>query len=249
MNTQSIDQQIMKKIDEQRLTMRSNRSIATRRVWFIVLMTLCAVFMVFLASFMLYALHRTGVLYLPLIGGNAFTYLLHPFSWFTGSLFFGGPVLVVIIGVLVWKKARFYRIPLLYVWLFLGTSFLAVGALVFMTPLHGALRSRQLPVFGALYDAATCVTETHTATGLVREATPDGFELVTLSRKLVTVRIDGSTVFHNGYSVQNGDAVIVIGQISNSMMIAEIVEPSPARLSEEETRELCNIDISEDDSE
>lgn len=245
MNTQSIDQEILEKIEQQRLTMRSRRDLAVHRAWLIAAVVSCALFMVFLASFMLYALHRTGVLYLPLFGSRAIAYLLHPFSWFTGSLFFGGPVLVIIIGILIGRKARLYRMPLLYVWLILGTSFLAIGVLVFMSPLHGALQSRRLPVLGALYNAATCSTETNTATGIVRESSADGFKLVTLSKKMIPVRLVSSTIIERGYSVHDNDAVIVIGRMSQSVLIAELVHRSPPALSAEEERELRNIDLNE----
>lgn len=246
MNTQSIDQEILEKIEQQRLTMRSKRDLAVHHAWLIAVMVSCALCMVFLASFMLYALHRTGVLYLPLFGSRAFVYLLHPFSWFSGSLFFGGPLLVIILGVLIGKKARLYRMPLMYIWLILGTSFLAVGALVFMSPLHGALQSRRLPVLGALYDAATGGTETHTATGIVRESSAEGFKLVTLSKKIIVVRLASSTIIETGYSVHDNDAVIVIGRMSQSVLIAELVHRSPRALSAEEERELRNIDLNED---
>jgi len=253
MSTKSIDQEILKKIRERQVTMHPTRHFLVPRVCSVVLLALFALFLVLLASFILYAFHRTGVLYLPMCGSAAFGYLLHPFSWFTGALFFGGLVLVFLFGCIICKTAKFYCMPLLIILLIFGTAFMAFGALVFMSPLHSFLKSfserHDLTIVKSLYNTATRGTETHTATGIVRESTPDGFELVTLSKKIIAVRIDGSTTFQKDYMIHDNDAVIVVGNMSGTMMTAGFVHRSPAPLSAEETRELSAIDVNEDASE
>ncbi len=253
MSTEPIDQQVMNKIKDQHLVMRPRRSFVLHRWYIGALFVLFGLVIVFVTSFTLYTLHRTGVLYLLTLGSGVFKYLLHPFSWFTGLLVLGCLALVVVFGKVIAAKTSVYRIPLVYVWAVAGVSMLLGGAIVFVTPLHNSLKAfaddQKLSVVESIYNAATRGTETNTATGVVREVSANGFELVTLSKTLVTVRLNGSTAVQKGYTIHNNDAVIVVGEMSKSVLTAEFVHQSPAGLSADETRELSNVDVTEDTTE
>lgn len=253
MNPNSIDQEILSKIKERRLEIRSRRSLLTHHVFMAALLVLFCLLIVLTVSFSLYTLHETGVLYLPLLGPHVLWYLLHPFSWFTGMLLTVCVVLVGILGYTLSHRTGAYRLPLVYVWLIAGGVAVVTGAALFATPFNTTLRQyatqSHVPVIEALYTAAVNGMETHTATGIVRETSPDGFELVTVSKKVMTVRMTSTTTIQKGYTIKNNDAVIVVGKSSNGVITADIIHQSPRPLWKEETSELCNLDLTEDSTE
>ncbi len=244
-----IEQRVMKEINEGRVEMRSRRSFTLGRVALVFSLVSACLLMFVFVSFILHALQRSGVLYLPTFGVGVVRYLLHPFSWFILSLIVITNVIAVVMAFVIDRSTTAYRAPFLYVWAAVFLFVTAGAVAVFITPFHDwahSIASKwNLPVIESLYRTATEETDAHTATGLVRSVHPGGFELVGFSRKVLGVVVDESTVVIDDAAVQDGEVVIVVGESNGRTIVAKYVRRYPGALSDEEMTELKRVGTSE----
>lgn len=248
MTVDRIEQKVLKQIKDGRVEMRTHRSIVVGRVVFIFSLAASSVLMFIFVSFILHALQRSGVLYLPTFGIKALGYLLHPFSAFIIVLIVITNLIAVAMAIVIGRATAAYRAPLLYVWAGVFLSITLGAIAVYVTPFHDVMHAissdRHIPVIESLYRSASEDTDANTATGLIRNVRSGGFELVGLSRRIITVETDGHTAFTGDVTLKEGEVVIVVGDWNGEVMKAEFVRKYPGTLTGEELQELKKINTS-----
>lgn len=245
MDPSSIEHNVLSNIRSKRIAMRSRRSIVLYNAVFVVALCAAAIILLLLASFVAYVLHRTGILYLPTFGTKALSYMLHPFSWFSGMLFVVFNLLGISFAVLIGRKTPVYRAPLIYSLVITAIVVLGGGFLIFLTPLNRSVVSfvtaHHTPIIAPLFEKAMSAIETHTIPGLVRNSHDGGFELVTFSKKVVSVRTTASTTYQHGFIPKDGDVAVVVGKTTDKIIEADFIHEFPEKLSSVEIAELMQV--------
>jgi len=130
----------------------------------------------YLASFILFVLRETGLLFAPTFGAAGWFSFFRSFPWI---LIFLLLVFVVILAVLVKRYAFVYERPSLY--LFVGIVLIVAlgGFLIAETPLHRSLfdsaRHGNLPVLGGLYQGFGMQRFGDIHRGTIVQTTTNGF--------------------------------------------------------------------------
>jgi hypothetical protein len=169
--------------------------------------------LLYLGSFILFTLRRTGVLFAPGFGFQGWYIFLISLPWFLIVL---SLIFVVILELLVRHYAFAYRRPLLYSLLGILVFVLFGGFIVNQTSLHRDLmRSADrddLPFAGQMYRAYGRPRLNQVHAGVVTELTREGCAMQDLRGEMLSVLISPQTRMQIGVPLIIGDHIVVIGE-------------------------------------
>jgi hypothetical protein len=217
----SIKEIVLDKIKKGEVKMRPKAHFVLKTILALSGAIILALFVLYLISFIAFALRAGGMGSLPGFGSRGLSSLLVSIPWL---LILIAALLIVALEILVRRFAFSYRRPILY-------SVLTIIFLVFMgsfiinkTYLHPSLFQRaqegRLPVAGEFYRDFGMPKSRDMHRGIVSGITDDGFYLKTPEGETLTVVIASETRFPMGVGIKEGDAVMVLGGRDNNTIQA-----------------------------
>lgn len=166
----------------------------------------------YIASFILFILRKTGIWFLPDFGIRGVGIFLLSIPWL---LVIAGIIFIIILEVLVRRYSFGYRKPLLYS-IFGIIVFTAIASVfVLGTPFHEGLyelaHMGRLPVIGQLYRDYELGRNNNAHIGVIGEITGNGFKMENPRGEILSVVVTSETSFPSGLDFQKGDRVLVLG--------------------------------------
>lgn len=193
-----------------------------------------AIVAIYLLSFVLFALHRTGVLFAPLYGWHGLMLFVVSSPWFL-ILLVG--VFLVALYFLVTHFSFSYKRPLVYSMVGVVLLVIATASLIHQTPMHERMErfvdQRGVPGLAPMYRG-------------VGEKRPDGMmtgEIITIFETHVTIETDKEeevsvvltpeTKLPRGGALEVGQEVFIFGERENGEIKAFGIRPAdPPRLGQ-----------------
>lgn len=223
-----------------------NGKVKMRPKWHYVLKTALAITggvllslaLLYLVSFIFFALRANGVWFMPAFGLSGMRTFVMSLPWL---LIFTSLLFIIILEILVKRYAFAYRKPLLYS--VLGILALAIigGFALARAPFHRSLLRRaqedRSPLTAPFYREFGMHRFHDIHPGYIASITEDGFILYTRQGETFTVRLVPETRLPFGFNFAEGDEVVVFGDRDDDTVEArgileiddEMMEPRPYR--------------------
>lgn len=218
---QSLVERVLNKVQSGQVKMRPKIYFVLRVVLMVLGVITVALFALFLISFISFALGISGVWSMPGFGLRGLGAFFVSMPWL---LILMALLLILVLEILVKHFAFAYRRPIIY-------SVLAILLIVFLgsfiinrTQFHPDLFQRaqegRLPVAGEFYRDFSLPKTEDVHHGMVSEVTDEGFSVETNEGEVLTTVITSETRFPFGTGIQEGDAVMILGQRDNDKVQA-----------------------------
>lgn len=243
-NFNSIRDKVLETINAGAVTMRPKWHFILRTTSLTLGVVLVTLTVLYLSSFIVFSLRQSGALVAPGFGWHGASIFLQSLPW---VLIIIACILLVLLEILVRKYEFAYGRPLIYS--VLGVMVLAVvgGFIVEMTPLHRGLfteaESQRLPMAGQFYRIYGERRVNNVVVGEIIEVTPVGYDIIDRTALPIAVILTPDTRLPRGRNFNTGDMIVVLGQFTNRMVIAEGIMPfdgmrgpSPLRVPYERSR-------------
>ena len=180
-----------------------------------------ALFILYLISFIVFALRASGVWYLPCFGLRGIKTLFIMLPWL---LILISVILIIILEILVKHFAFAYRKPVLYSILFVVIFALlgsfAVDRMGLQSGLFKRAEQGNLPIAGEFYSGLGKARNKDMRRGIVSEITDNGFLIKTRNNDILEIIITSETNFPFNEEIQENDTIIVFGKQNNGSVQA-----------------------------
>lgn len=221
----ALKEKLIEKIKEGEVVMVPRWHFVLRTALIALGVVIVALIAVYLFSFILYALHKSGVLFAPLFGWHGIMLFVVASPW----------LLILIVGLflltlylLVSRYAFSYKKPLVYSMLGIVLFVIAAASLIHQSMLHEHmgqfLERRPVPGLAPLYKDAGERRPEGVLMGTIIAVTSDTLTLET-NRGEITVLIDERTKMPRGNAIREGAEVTVIGMPSEDGLRALGIRP------------------------
>lgn len=217
----SIKENILTTIKSGQLKMRPKWQFFLKAVLAIVGAVIVFLTILYLASFIIFALRQTGVLFVPIFGPEGWLAFFTHLPFF---LIFLLIIFIVILELLVKHYAFAYRRPLLYS--AIGIFVLAaLGALIVAnSPLHGGISKyadeNKDSFVGKFYEDYGQPRFQDVHRGVVIETINNGFTMKNRRQEVLTIVVSRRTRLPLGADFSIGDIVVVFGPRTGNMVAA-----------------------------
>ncbi len=224
----------MNNVKETVLNKIKHGDVAMRPRWHFVLKSFLAIvgiciltlWLVYLVSFIVFALATSGIIMIPAFGFQGLVEFLFALPWL---LILIAAVFILLLEVLVNRYSFGYRKPLMYT-LFGIVGFTILGTfIVSQTGLHDLVMQRsvesRLPIVGGVYKGYGITPNERINIGEIEIINENGFLLDERVKGELSVIVTESTKKPNNFVFQVGDQVIVYGPITNNEIQAFGVKP------------------------
>lgn len=223
LNKTSLTDKILSKLKSGEFKMKPRAYFVLKAALIILGTAVVAGFILFLISFISFALRANGVLVLPIFGFRGFGMFLSSLPWL---LIIVAVLLIFVLEMLFKHFAFAYRRPILYSVLGIVIIVILGTFIIDRTPLHSGLFGQAqrggLPVFGPVYRGFGGMQKPNNANfGVVSEKTEDGFVMKTRDEQTIIVIIEERTRLPFGKDLKKDDAVMVLGKLSGDTIKAE----------------------------
>ncbi len=211
-----IREHILAAIKEGRIKMRPRWHFALQASLLATGGIIVSLALLYLVSFIIFALRETGVWFVPTFGSRGWYVFLLSLPWL---LVVFSILFVVILEILVRHYAFSYRQPLLYS--VLGVLIVvAIGTIIIdQARVHDRLfrnaRSGRLPFAGSFYREFGVGRLQNVHRGQVAEITERGFVIKDIRGELLMVLVTPKTAFPMGMDFEEGDTVVIFGDQDN----------------------------------
>ena len=217
----SIANNVIHQIKDDKIKMRPKIYFILKSVAIAIGIFFTALFILYLISFIIFALRASGVWYLPGFGlrGIGASFALLPWLLILTSV-----ILIIILEILVKHFAFAYRKPVLYSILFV-VSFALLGSFaVDRAGLQSGLFKRaeqgNLPVAGKFYSDLGKAKNKDARRGVVSEITDNGFLILTRNNEEFEIIVSPDTCFPYGAEIKENDTIIIFGKQDNGSVQA-----------------------------
>lgn len=176
--------------------------------------------LLYLASFFLFVLRQTGLLFMPEFGWRGFGVFFVSLPWL---IILAVIIFISLLEILVRKYSFAYSKPLVYS-LIIIVAFVFIGGLVVSrTGLHQSIfcyAKRQKLPFDSLYNGYGPQHFKEIHTGIISEITDSGFSLSSNRGETVRVVLSPETRLPAGAGFQAGDLMVVFGDRDDGLVKA-----------------------------
>lgn len=221
-----IQKALMEKIKQGEITMVPRWQFVLRSVLYVAAAIVVAIVAIYLLSFILFALHRTGVLFAPLYGWNGILLLIVSSPWMlilAVGLFLGA------LYMLVTKYAFSYKKPLVYSLVGVVLFVIAVASIIQQTVLHERVglfvTDRNLPALAPLYKNLDERKIENITFGKITSVSEEHITISTFDNQEYVVEISPRTKLPRGKELSIGDMVTVFGQQDKGIISAFGIRP------------------------
>ena len=221
--TGSMKDAVIAKIKKGEATMRPRWHFVLRTTLFTLGAIIVALALLYLASFILFVLRETGLLFVPSFGLRGMGVFLFALPWFLILL---ALAFVFVLEVLVRRYAFAYRKPLLYSLAVIVLFVVVGGALIASLGLHQGFaryaKEGRIPVADALYRNYEHPMHDRVFPGVLLRFTEEGFLLKDIRNEEFQVVVTTNTRFPSGVDLDSSDRIVVFGnRVATSTIEAE----------------------------
>ena len=217
----SIANKIIHQIKDDKIKMRPRIYFILKSAAIALGIFFVALFILYLISFIIFALRANGVWYLPCFGlrGIGASFMMLP--WL---LILVAVILIIILEIFVKHFAFAYRKPVLYSILFvvmfaISGSF-AVDRIGLQSGLFKRAEQGRLPVAGKIYSDLGKGKNKDMRRGIVSEITDYGFLIKTRNNDTLEIIVTPETRFPFAADIEENDTIIVFGKQDNGSVRA-----------------------------
>lgn len=219
---------VLKAIESGQVKMRPKWQFVLRTVVLVLGIVLVALTTLFLASFIVFALRQTGVLFVPGFGREGFGAFFGSLPWVLLAV---AVVFMILLEVLIRKYSFAYGRPLTYSAVGVVVIVLAGGVAIGYTSFHQNLFDRaergNLPIGGPMYEHFMQPQDNVTV-GVITGLTNPGYKIRDRRGKIFTVKVTSQTKLPPGNDFTIGDNVVVLGsRHGDSIDAIGIEKPGP----------------------
>lgn len=217
-------EKVMKALRERHVAMRPRWYFVLRTVLLVLLFVVIAAYLLFHTSLVYHRIQRGGGGLLPSFGWQGIQKIVFLFPWILAIL---GMLLIVLFALLMSRKTRAFRLPILTTVLTVLVLITGLGVVIAMTPLqdavHRFVEKNHLTAVDQLYRSASD-EQGQVLIGTLSRVQPGRFTLTTREGMSVEVIVAESTKCLEHYVPKNDDTVLVIGKRQGNVFAAEGVE-------------------------
>jgi hypothetical protein len=218
----SIQENILTAIETGRVKMRPRWYFVVRTTLLIVGVILSVLALLYLASLIMFVLHRTGVWFAPAFGPRGLREFLFDVPWVLVLLV---TIFIILVQLLVNRFAFSHARPLMYWALGIIVLVLVGGFIINQTSVHqGLFRQAQndrLPFGNDFYRKFGSRPPTsNIINGQITNLQPDGFIILTPSQEILQIILSPKTRFPIGNDLEIGDRVVVAGDRNGNIIMA-----------------------------
>jgi len=217
----SINENILDKIRTGRVKMRPKIYFILKSIFIVFSISIIALFILYLISFIAFSMRASGVWYLLPFGFPGIKATLSLLPWLLILL---GIVLIIVLEILVKHFTFAYRRSVLYSLLIIMTLVLLGSFVIGKTKLHSGFFQRaqegHLPAIGEMYRNLGMSKSKDVHRGVVSEIIENGFLIETPRGEILTVIITAETHFPFETTVEEDSAVVVLGERENGTIHA-----------------------------
>ncbi|MDO8558670.1 MAG: hypothetical protein Q7S09_05860 [bacterium] len=178
--------------------------------------------LLYLISFIFFALRQTGAWFVPVFGFRALYAALRAIPWLLVLLSLG---FIAVLEILVRRYAFAYRRPLLYSLAVISAVVIFGGVVVAETSVHHRLFRRsaenRFPVGSKFYRMYGTPRLQNIHEGTIAEITPEGFGLKTQRGESLRILVTPQTRFPLGTDFAEDDTVVVFGERQDGAVMAK----------------------------
>ena len=212
---------VISNIRDGQIKMQSKAHFALKSGLIVLGIFLVALFILYLISFIIFALRASGAWYLPSFGFSGIKTSLILLPWL---LILIAVILMILLEVLVKRFSFAYRQPVFYSILSIIIFTLLGGFIVSQTPLHSNLfqkaKEKNLPIAGEFYRGFGMAKNRDTHRGIISETTETGYYLETRCGETLDIIITSETHFPSETKIEKDDTVVVLGKRNNGVVHA-----------------------------
>lgn len=220
----SIKDEVLKSIQEGRVSMKPRWHFVLRAVLLLSGVLLAVLALLYLVSFVIFVLHETGAWFVPSFGLHGLAEFLVSVPWLIVLV---AIIFLVILEILVRRYAFAYRKPLLITILGVLAVVLAGGFVLAQTSFHRALfdsaREEHLPFGGGFYLQYGTPHRNNVAIGAITQINDDtGYTIEDRREQSIYVELTDDTDLPDGRNFRVGDSIVVFGNLSQENVIQAI---------------------------
>lgn len=217
----SIRDAILKKIEKGEAIMRPKSYFLMRAALLLASIVATAFILFFFISFILFILRQTGLLLVPVFGFQGVRILMASFPWILILLVLAS---IIFLELLIRKYAFAYRRPLLFSLIAIMLLTSVGGFIIAQTPIHDKFYKRaqdnHLPFAGPLYRGFGLEQLDTVHRGTIIAITDNGFQVENRRGEILTVIVSDQTRFPLGIDFEEGDSILVLGELHNGTIQA-----------------------------
>ena len=221
----SISNELMDKIKKGDLKMIPKTYFILRIILIIIGIIVILGASLYLASFLLFIIKRSGLWVLPIFGFRGMGMLASSFPWLIIliTLFF-----IVLLEVVVKRHALIYRKPLLYSALAIIILVSLASFVISQTPMHKFMLDKvekgRFSLARPLYGNLNMNKPKDVHVGFVLGAVEGGFIIKRIDGMFLSVSVSDHTTFYQEHEIKKGDKVFIIGKAEEGIIQAQDVK-------------------------
>jgi len=213
--------EILEKIKEEVIKMKPKSHFVFKTIIYVLGFIFIFLFVIFLASFIIFSLRIRGAWYFPAFGLRGLGLLFASFPWL---LLIFAIIFIVILEVFAKRFSFVYKKPLLYSILGIVIIVFLLSFIIGRTSMHSRLfRSAQegrLPIMGPMYRGQFMESPHNVFIGKVLELSDNGFRLETREGENLEVIIPSEIKSPFKESIEKDDIIVVMGKRDGSVIRA-----------------------------
>jgi hypothetical protein len=219
----SLAEKILEKLKSGQIKMKPRMYFFLKGALAVLGVLVVALFILFLFSFISFALRANGILSLPAFGFRGWGPFFASLPWL---LIIVAVLLIVVLEMLFKRFAFGWRRPILYSVLGILVIVLLATFIIDRTPFHSGLfnwaQRGGLPLFGPVYREFGGMPQPRDAHfGTVTEITDQGFIIETRDGETLNVVVEAQTRLPLGRDIKKDDLVMILGRKDDSTIRAE----------------------------
>lgn len=225
-----LKQKLAAKIESGEITMIPRWQFVLRATLYGSGVVIAGLISVYLFSFLLFALHKTGVIFAPLYGWSGVVLFIISSPWLV-ILLLGA--FLSILYVLVHHYAFSYKKPLVYSLVAIVLGVIALASMIQQTALHDRIgtfaNERNVPALGPLYQQARSGQNDRVLTATILERTESGYVVEAGNGEKIVVTTTDRTRVPRNTVFAAGDPVLVFGERNQNEIMAIGIRPTEER--------------------
>ena len=217
----SIKESVLSKIESGQIKMKPKWQFILKALFVIFGITLSALTIIFLGSFIFFVLRQNGLLFVPAFGLRGWGAFIFSLPW---ALILVSLIFLFILEILVRRYSFAYRKPILYSLVGIIVLVLLVSFVMSRVGLHQRAlifsRTGNLPIAGPLYRNYEENKPENVYFGEITSLNSEGFNMTGRNNEEFQVIFTPDTFFPTGKDFHQSDRVVVLGDRNGSLVTA-----------------------------
>jgi len=217
----NISKAVLEKIKTGQVKMRPKIHFILKTALITLGAIVAALFLLYIISFIAFALRVSGIIFTPGIGYRGFGPFLFALPWLLISV---ALALVLILEFLVRKFSFAYRKPILYSLLVIFFVVMLGSFVVAQTDFHSRFLDQaernELPLMGGFYKDYGNPKHGNINIGVIYEKVDNGFNMETRRGEDLSVMFSPDTSFVSDDDIKENDTVVVVGYKKDNIIQA-----------------------------